>query len=73
MVIEIPERGGTRTVQASQVSTVVQVVPRTSHGWNGHVTLTTGERIATVDVHRVLRQVNAIKRGRRAPRGVEPA
>lgn len=69
MVIEIPERGGTRTVRADEVATVVQVSPPTSHGWNGHVTLVTGERIATVDVRRVLRQVATIKRGRRAPRG----
>lgn len=71
-MIAIPERGGTRLVKATEVSTVVQVTPRTSQGWDGHVTLVGGPRIPTVDVQHVLRQMAAVTRARRRgrPRGV---
>jgi hypothetical protein len=63
--IEIPERGTSRVVPACEVALVQCTSPRHVLGWDGHVTLRSGERIATVDVQRVLRQVDAIKRERR--------
>ncbi len=63
--VEIPERGTSRTVPACEVAVVQVLFPRHVLGWDGHVTLRSGERIATVDVQRVLRQLAVLKRSQR--------
>lgn len=72
MTISIPERGDLqRVVPALEVWKVEMFARRHVLGWDGHVTLRSGERVATVDVHDVLRQVVAVRRARAGGEGTQ--